>query len=170
MTKSIPVYGERVALVDDSDYEWLFEYPWGFQRVPKRSSRIGGYTYTTLKKEDDLGRIWTCRIAMHRLITEATKGVMVDHKNGKGLDNRRANLRLAPGNGNYQNKTGWGASEFKGVARSKNGKRWIAYCARQHLGTFDTATEAALAYDSAARKAFGDFAWLNFPDSQYCVP
>jgi DNA-directed RNA polymerase specialized sigma24 family protein len=34
----------------------------------------------------------------------------------------------------------------------------------QHLGMFDTAHEAAVAYDEAARKAHGHKARLNFPD------
>ena len=34
---------------------------------------------------------------------------------------------------------------------------------RLHLGTFETATEAAIAYDLAAVKHYGEFARVNFP-------
>ncbi|KAM1950330.1 hypothetical protein ACFX15_010265 [Malus domestica] len=58
---------------------------------------------------------------------------------------------------------------FRGVRQRTWGK-WVAEIrepnrgARLWLGTFNTSTEAALAYDEAARKLYGSSAKLNLPD------
>ncbi|XP_015868862.3 dehydration-responsive element-binding protein 2G [Ziziphus jujuba] len=58
---------------------------------------------------------------------------------------------------------------FRGVRQRTWGK-WVAEIrepnrgARLWLGTFNTSTEAALAYDDAARKLYGPYAKLNLPD------
>ncbi|KAL0731825.1 hypothetical protein Bca4012_027919 [Brassica carinata] len=64
---------------------------------------------------------------------------------------------------------------YKGVRQRTWGK-WVAEIrepnrgARLWLGTFDTSREAALAYDSAARKLYGAEAHLNLPESLRSYP
>jgi hypothetical protein len=106
---------------------------------------------------------------MHRqIIKDVPFGYCIDHINGSGLDNRRANLRLATASQNAANsRHRKSRSGFKGVAFAKDKRRWrasiVANGCRKHLGYFTNPRDAALAYDHAAQKYHKQFAALNFP-------
>lgn len=58
-------------------------------------------------------------------------GMMADHINGDGLDNRRANLRWVTHSQNMQNRRGWGkASQTMGVAFNRSTGKWLATVVR----------------------------------------
>ncbi len=86
----------------------------------------------------------------------------VDHKNRNGLDNRRANLRIAtPSQNNANSKIPINnTSGFKGVAFRK--KKWEAYIMvnqkKIHLGRFLAKELAAAARSKAGQDYFGEFA------------
>lgn len=104
---------------------------------------------------------------MHRIIVDAPAGMVVDHINHDALDNRRANLRVCTQSQNLGNQIRkLGSSKYKGVSWHKAAQKWHARIqkndAHVSLGLFDSETDAARAYDSAAREHFGEFALCNF--------
>ena len=110
---------------------------------------------------------------MHRQIMNPPAGLLVDHKNLDGLDNRRDNLRLATHSQNTCNnrKRKNTSSQFLGVYLHKARERWAVRLMHQgkriFLGYFDSEIDAARAYDRAAIKYHGEFARLNFPREDY---
>ena len=166
MVKEILLTQGKKALVDDEDYARLIKYKWHIAR------NIGGY-YAKRNAQVD-GERHT--IYMHRVITNAPKGVEIDHHNHNTLDNRKQNLRLATGSQNLQNQkkslTRNGkpyTSRYKGVSWHKCAQKWRARIyingKVKQLGCFESEIEAAHVYDAAAKKYFGEYSLLNFPDT-----
>jgi len=161
MTREIRLSRGLVALVDDADFDAVNRFRWHAQ--PHRATF---YAVRNLPRSE--GRRSTERL--HRFL--AGHWAIVDHINGNGLDNRRANLRPATNAENCANRPGiqGTSSVFKGVSWMKRNRKWaarIGHSGRQrHLGLFADEEEAARAYDAAARDLFHDFAWLNFPESE----
>ncbi len=94
----------------------------------------------------------------------------VDHMNGNGLNNRRANIRAATPSQNGANRRKGRRkthSRFKGVTWWKTRRRWIAQIVvnwrHRTIGRFKTELEAAMAYDAEAKKTWGVYALTNFP-------
>ena len=92
----------------------------------------------------------------------------VDHKNGIRDDNRWANLRPATTSQNQMNRRSLkgSSSRYLGVSWHKLRGKWHANIhvdgKKKHLGSFSDEDDAARAYDTAARKHFGEYANLNF--------
>ena len=161
--KEILVSGGLVALIDDKDFALVQGYSWNAcpgKNTTYAKAWVRG-TYSPQKN-----------IYLHRLILNAPKGIQVDHQNGDGLDCQRANIRLASNGQNTCNARKHRIvhgnpplSKFKGVSWQKTMNTWRArvYVAHHEvmLGYFDSETAAALAYNEAAVRLYGQFARLN---------
>jgi hypothetical protein len=95
-------------------------------------------------------------VKMHRLLMAAPDGVLVDHRNGDGLDNRRSNLRLTDHSGNQRNRHRPNCTSrtgVLGVGQMSNGRYRVQLRLdgkTKHFGTF-TDLDAARAVAIAAR-------------------
>lgn len=154
--KSIPLTRGMVAIVDDSDYEFLSRWKWN--ALTGKSGKFYAVRTERIGKR-------RCCVLMHRVIAGAVDEEEVDHRDRCTLNNQRSNLRICTRSQNVQNAgvRSDNRSGFKGVYpcygkwRSQirlNGKP-------KYLGSFPTAFQAALAYDSAAVERFGEFALTN---------
>jgi hypothetical protein len=112
----------------------------------------------------------TSTVYMHREIMNPPAGLVVDHKNCNGLDNRKDNLRFATHAQNTRNrrKKKNGSSQFLGVYFNKEKSTWDSQLKHNEkriwVGRYKSEIDAARAYDEAARRYHGEFARLNFPE------
>lgn len=159
--REIPLTKGFVAVVDEADFAWLSSFAW-------HTLCVGPNVYAC--RGDYIGARKSRAVLMHRQILLVPAGLDVDHIDGNGLHNYRANLRPATRAQNHFNRRKQGGSSvYKGVSWSASRRRWCAAITLSkhtyNLGRYLTESEAGHAYDKAARKLFGAFARLNFPET-----
>ncbi len=149
--KEIRLNHGKVAIVDDEDYAAASSYRWytylhcGIwyvrRNLPRRSDGSRGTQY------------------LHQLIiSPPPPGMVIDHKDHDGLNNRRFNLRHATRGQNKAN----GRRRYpgiKGVWLCRN--RWrvqVGSGGKYFRGQYATREEAVAAYNTAATNQFGEFA------------
>jgi hypothetical protein len=160
--RKIPLTQNEFALVDPDDYPQLCKYKWFLAKGKNTNYAARWHRPPNSKKRK--------KIPMHRHILKPPPNLLVDHINHNGLDNRRQNLRLATHSQNLANRkktTSKTLSKYKGLEFDKTTKKFKARITvkgkKIFLGSFNSETQAARAYDKAATKHFRNFACLNFP-------
>jgi hypothetical protein len=150
----IPLTKGRYAIIDAADYERASEHKWC---ASCSGCRIYAYCHMNGKT-----------VALHRFLTNAPKGMVVDHIDGNTLNDRRSNLRVCTQQQNLYNSRPKGkSSHFKGICWDKGKRRWVVYVRYEgrniYVGRFRSEINAARAYDRKAYECFGQYAYLNFP-------
>lgn len=146
MSKEISLTNsDKVAIVDDVDFESLNKHKWLLSQRGDVESRINGK-----------------RLKIHRVIMQVKNPLeFIDHIDGNKLNNSRSNLRIVDNKTNTRNrhKKNPSYSQYFGVTLDKRTnlkKRWVAQIKvdyiRIYLGRFETEKEAAEAYNKKAKE------------------
>lgn len=155
--KELVLASGKVLIIDSSDYDKVSKYAW-------HSKKSRSTYYAVHKSYTSSGSLV---IPMHRYILDAPKGSIIDHKNGNGLDNRRANLRFVTRQYNransLENKNKLDSLP-KGVYKSKSKRNPYRAVLRTngknyHLGYYPTISEAHIAYKTKASEVFRGYTY-----------
>lgn len=172
---------DKWTVIDEEDWEFERHLP-RFGRIVKVSEHRWHAHNDKVTREGKPH--WTVKtnvtinsrsrsLFLHTLLTGYK---LTDHIDRDGLNNRRSNLREATNQQNCVNRGPGGQRKFKGVyetRRTIKGKIYTYLQARiridgriRYLGQCATEEEGARMYDKAAKEAWGEYAWLNFPDDR----
>lgn len=148
----VPLTQGKFAAIDVEDLPRVSQHKWNCCRLGKSKN---WYAQANINDRN---------LTLHRFLLDDPSDSQVDHKNRQTLDYRRSNLRPASCLQNAVNRAGWGKTGFKGVRKLKGRPGFRAIISGRYIGRFDSVIEAARAYDVAAVKEWGEFAYVNFPE------
>jgi len=145
------------TVIDSEDVERCAQYRWSLSGRYTVHSKYMGPSAPSMS------------VPLHGFLLnfKGSHKVQMDHINRDPLFNRKSNLRICTKQQNMQNNSqGLSATGFRGVypAQSMKG-RWRSVIKHngllQQVGTFDSPTEAAIAWNAKALELRGEFAVLN---------
>lgn len=146
----------------DRDMATKFAKSRGVQWTYQRQSKTDDGPLRLYVQTQSAQSKYSPTVLLHRLVTSAAFGRVVDHVDGNTLNNYRRNLRVGTVRANNANRR-FHTSKFRGVrpvgprwaAEIYVGGRWIP------LGVFSYERAAAKAYNEAAWRVHEDAALLN---------
>lgn len=155
--KTIELSQGKVAIVDDADYGRVSQFKW-------TASNSGCKWYAIRRPRVSPGKYQM--VYMHRFIMEVDGRIPeIDHKDGDGLNNTRANIRACTSTQNKQNRVKRkrpSTSRYKGVSWCSTHRYWVVQIVvdgkHKFLGTFHDEVKAGERYAAAAKLYFGEFA------------
>jgi len=156
----IPLTKGKFALIDDDMWDRVTYFKKWHAYTNKSNNTY--YAATDIRKTNNE----RSTLLMHQLVMGVPNN-NIDHKDGNGLNNQLSNLRVVTASQNLMNirKRSSNISKYKGVTWHKQRHIWrarITLVKEIYLGVFTNETSAAIAYNNAACKYFGEFARLNF--------
>jgi hypothetical protein len=143
---------EYRVIIDDEDGDRVLAHSWWVSSSPEIDGHVICFSTKIGKKI----------IKLHRFLMGDPPGLVVDHRNGDRLNNRKSNLRACTVKQNNMNApmSKRNTSGYRGVTFSKRTKKWRAMISldgiKKHLGYFDRPDAAAAAYEEAAELYYGD--------------
>ncbi|MEK7357716.1 MAG: hypothetical protein AAB250_14790, partial [Bdellovibrionota bacterium] len=157
---TITLSGGEKCKIDREDLERVSQHSWRVTKGTTGRSRV----VTSIREKSGVKTV-----TLGKFLMKPPKGKQVyPRRFNEALDYRKDNFivctlkerqRLLP-----KKRTG-STSSFRGVSFSKTDKKWRAAIEvdghSTNLGHFKSESEAALAYNKAARDAFGSIAYQN---------
>ncbi len=157
--KQIELTQGLVAKVDDSCFERLSRHSWCLLDLRKQRH---GLVYAQTRTK-------TFLVYMHHMVLPLAPGMVVDHKNGDGLDNQRDNLQLVTDGDNKKNRRGLtetNTTGANGVSWDKTRKRFkvdiVAAGKNKFIGRYKTIEEAIKARKAAELSFWGKVYFKDF--------
>lgn len=155
----VPLTQGLFAIIDADDMTLAAQHTW----YAHRRKQSGFYAVTNVKNPEPK------LLRMHALLCVCEDGLMPDHRNRNGLDNRRSNLRSSTNADNAFNKTHRGGQLITGVSLHRQSGRWRSRIHRNGrevgLGYFRTQREACAAYIQARHSIAETIPGLTRPEA-----
>lgn len=151
ITRGITNSGKEF-IIDTDDFEKVKNYCW----------YISSQGYVCANSRNGNSK----RLNIHRIVMDAKKGDLVDHKNWNKLDNRKSNLRLASksqNNTNIKLKSN-NTTGYPGITMNKSGSYVVRISqngTRIYLGTYKNFEDAVKVRRSAEIELHGDWSGEN---------